>query len=142
MISLVDSNVWLSLAADGHIHHTLALQWFDLQAAATCGLCRITQMALLRHVTNSKIMGVNVQTQAQAWVTCDTLLNDPRVVFLAEPLNLETQFRGFTQGAAPAHKLWTDAYLAAFAISSAAQLVTLDRGFHRFPGLAVLVLGE
>lgn len=36
--------------------------------------------------------------------------------------------------------LWTDAYLAAFAKSGGLRLVSFDRGFTRFSGLALLVL--
>jgi predicted nucleic acid-binding protein len=37
---------------------------------------------------------------------------------------------------------WTDAYLAAFAVSSGARLVTFDSDFGRFGGLACLRLAE
>lgn len=64
-ISLVDANVWLAIAVDGHIHHAAAVMWFDSQAEGTSAFCRITQLALLRHLTNPKIMGAaNVQTQS------------------------------------------------------------------------------
>jgi predicted nucleic acid-binding protein len=56
-ISLVDANVWLAIALDGHVHHAAALAWFDGQAEGTCAFCRITQLAFLRHLTNPKIMG-------------------------------------------------------------------------------------
>ena len=99
-------------------------------------------MALLRHLTNSKIMGVNVQTQAEAWQAYDKLANDGRVILLPEPGTLERRLRSLTQASSPSHGLWTDAYLAAFAIESNAQLVTFDRGFGGFSGLDLLVLGE
>ncbi len=140
MIKLADANVWLAASADGHAHHVWAKEWFDAQGQQTCAFCRVTQMALLRHLTNSKIMGVNVQTQAEAWQTYDKLANDPRVIFLVEPAPLETKFRSLTQATSPSHGLWTDAYLAAFAIESQTQLVTFDQGFSRVTGLDLLVL--
>ena len=42
-------------------------------------------MALLRHLTNSKIMGENVLTQKKAWSAYEELRNDPRVIFAIEP---------------------------------------------------------
>ncbi len=37
-------------------------------------------------------------------------------------------------------KLWTDAYLAAFAVSGGLRMVSCDGVFHRFPGLEFLNL--
>jgi predicted nucleic acid-binding protein len=37
-------------------------------------------------------------------------------------------------------KLWMDAYLAAFALSGAYQLVTTDKAFRQFKGVDLLVL--
>ena len=140
-IKLPDANVWLAMAFSDHAHHAKARSWFQAQADDSCALCRITQMALLRHLTNSKIMGAFVQSQQDAWRHYDALANDPRVVFLSEPAGVETRFRGFTQAPSPSHAVWTDAYLAALALVFPAQLVTFDRGFDRFPGLDLLVLG-
>ena len=141
-IKLPDANIWLAIAADGHSHHDAAKDWFNVQLEQSCALCRITQMALLRHLTNSKIMGENVQSQAEAWRACDLLRNDSRVVFLSEPASVEPLFRGFTQSSSPNHKIWTDAYLAAFAHASQSQLVSFDQGLRRFAGLDLLVLNS
>jgi toxin-antitoxin system PIN domain toxin len=136
----VDANVWLALAFSDHVHHAKAKAWFGVQADGTCGFCRLTQLALLRHLTNAKIMGRFVQTQQAAWANYDKLANDPRVLFLPEPTNLEATFRKFTQTALTAHGAWTDAFLAAFAVESQAQLVSFDQGFRRFAGLDFLPL--
>jgi predicted nucleic acid-binding protein len=85
-------------------------------------------------------MGRFVQSQQDAWRNYDRLAMDPRVLFLAEPPAVETAFRAHTQADSPSHGLWTDAYLAAFAMASQAQLVTLDQGLGRFSGLSLLVL--
>ena len=53
---------------------------------------------------------------------------------------MEAAFRGLTQAPTPSHGVWTDAYLAAFAITSQAQLITFDQGFSRYAGLDLLVL--
>ncbi|MGA2863201.1 MAG: TA system VapC family ribonuclease toxin [Verrucomicrobiota bacterium] len=139
-ISLPDANVWLALVFSDHVHHAKAKAWFDAQADGSCAFCRLTQMALLRHLTNAKIMGHFLQNQQEAWRSFDRLANDPRVVFLPEPPSAEASFRTFTQALSPAHALWTDAYLAAAAVGSQSRLVTFDQGFSRFSGLEVLIL--
>lgn len=140
VIKLADANVWLALAFSDHQHHGKAKAWFDPLPEGTAAFCRVTQMALLRHLTNAKIMGRFVQTQQDAWKNYDRLANDPRVVWLDEPPGLEAAFRGFAHSGFPAHERWTDAYLASFALASTAQLVTFDRGFTRFAGLDLFAL--
>jgi uncharacterized protein len=138
---LVDANVWLAIAVDGHAHHVPAVRWFDGQAEGTCAFCRITQLALLRHLTNPKIMGeANVQTQAEAWLAYEALATDPRVLFVDEPTVIGAVFKSLTQLSRPAHKRWTDAYLAAFATAIHAEVVTFDADFNRIPGVAVKLL--
>lgn len=139
-IKLPDANVWLAIAVDGHAHHAAAENWFNAQLEQTCAFCRVTQMALLRHLTNSKIMGENVQSQVEAWRAYDVLLQDFRVVFLSEPAALEPGFRNFSESDSPSHEHWTDAYLAAFAARVPAQLVTFDKGFSRFAGIDLHLL--
>src|SRR5579859_3518467 len=57
IISLPDVNVRIALAAEGHVHHLPARDWFTAQSNASVAFCRITQMGLLRLLTNSKVMG-------------------------------------------------------------------------------------
>jgi predicted nucleic acid-binding protein len=64
---LLDANVWLALAANKHIHHARAKAWFTSRGDRRCAFCRVTQFALLRHLTNRAIMGPNVRTPAEAW---------------------------------------------------------------------------
>ena len=140
-VSLIDANVWLALAVDAHLHHEPARTWFDSQPDESCVFCRITQLALLRHLTNSKIMGTsNVQTQQQAWRSYEAFAADPRVVYRDEPVGLSTSFQSLTQSSFPAHKQWTDAYLAAFAECHSMEIVTFDAGFKSFAGLRVQLL--
>ena len=140
VINLPDSNVWLALAFSDHVHHARAKAWFDAQSESTCAFCRITQMALLRHLTNSKIMGRFVQNQQGAWRAYDAFANDPRVVFLAEPPELEKPYRKLTGSSFPSLEAWTDAYLAAFAVESKTQVISFDAGFKRFSGLQFITL--
>lgn len=140
-ISLVDANVWLALAVDAHPHRAPAQTWFDCQPDASCAFCRVTQMALLRHLTNSKIMGtLDVQSQEQAWRTYEAFAADPRVVYVDEPAGLTPVFKSLTHSSSPAHKQWTDSYLAAFAVCLSLEVVTFDTGFKASPGQHVRLL--
>lgn len=135
VISLPDANVWLALAFSDHVHNATATAWFGGQPEESCGFCRVTQMALLRHLTNSRIMGTFVRSQRSAWLAYDQLVRDPRVTYIHEPPGLGCTLRRYTQAESVSHALWTDAYLAAFAVESQMRLVTFDRGFTRFGGL-------
>lgn len=140
-IRLVDANVWLALAFSDHAHHERSMAWFATQRESTCAFCRITQLALLRHLTNKIIMGAFVQTQQGAWAAYDKFMSDPRVLFMVEPVGLEAEFRHHTQAESPPHQHWTDAYLAAFAKLAPAGVSTFDQGFRRFAGLDLELLG-
>ena len=139
-IKLLDANVWLALAFSDHAHHELAKSWFEQMPDESCAFCRVTQLALLRHLTNSNIMGAFVQTQQQAWSTYDKMAADARVMFIEENPETEMQFRSVTQRGSPSRQLWTDAYLSALAISSGIQLVTLDKHFPTGGNLDLLIL--
>lgn len=65
-ISLPDVNVWLALAAEGHIHHASGLDWFSAQPDGSIAFCRVTQMGLLRLLTNSSAMGRGPRMVSQA----------------------------------------------------------------------------
>ena len=140
-VNLIDANVWLALAVDAHAHHAAARDWFAAQADGSCAFCRLTQLAILRHLTNVKILGLaNVQTQERAWHAYETLAADPRVIYLDEPPGLTAVFKSLTQTSQPAQKRWTDAFLAAFAMCRGLEVVTFDADFAGFKGLSVRLL--
>ena len=82
----------------------------------------------------------NVQTQVEAWRAFEALAADPRVVYLDEPPALTSVFKSLTQVARPAHKRWTDAFLAGFALGYGLEVVTFDADLTSFPGLSVRLL--
>jgi predicted nucleic acid-binding protein len=62
---LPDVNVWLALCSDRHEHHGKATDW--LEAVRTpVYFCRVTQMALLRLLTNPKVMETDILTPQNA----------------------------------------------------------------------------
>jgi len=137
---LVDANVWLALCSDRHVHHAAAHRWFPTVPPGGAFLCRLTQLALLRLLTNARVMGVDVLTQAGAWSVYDRLRQDARVGYTDEPLGLEAAFRHLTQTRQPAAGAWTDAYLAALAETRGLTVVSFDRGFRRLGGIDALIL--
>jgi toxin-antitoxin system PIN domain toxin len=139
-IRLVDSNLWLALCFGGHQHHQLGASWFESLNSGEAGFCRITQMALLRHLTNSTIMGSYVLSQRRAWSCFDRLFEDDRVIFLEEPDELELRWRTLTRSDEPKQYFWTDAYIAAFALVSRIKVSTIDQDFSRFRGLEIELL--
>jgi uncharacterized protein len=85
-------------------------------------------------------MGKQTVTPAAAWKWYARFLALPEVKLMAEPAGLDEQLKRFCDFGRTSPNLWTDAYLAAFAVCAGARLVTFDRGFSRFSGLDVLVL--
>ena len=97
-------------------------------------------MGLLRLLTNRRVMGADVLTQAEAWGVYQRIRQDSRVHFLSEPAGLEQQWRRFSSQPQPATNLWTDAYLLAFARLRDLRVVSFDKGFERFTDPQTLVL--
>ena len=100
----------------------------------------MVQLALLRLLANTAILGEYAISAAQGWALLEELASNERVEFLAEPRDLSSLLPGLLKYNVPTGKLIADAYLAAFAISGSLRLVTLDRGFRQYKGLAVELL--
>jgi predicted nucleic acid-binding protein len=66
---------------------------------------------------------------------------DPRVHFIQEPLRLQPELKRLTQQKTKSSKIWTDVYLAAFAIQANLELVSFfDTGSRNSPGLNCMIL--
>lgn len=138
---LLDVNVWVAAVTDRHVHHPVVLDWLSRQTA-DLAMCRITQMGVLRLLSNPSSMRVDVVTRAEAWAVIDQLRADDRVRWVSEPSNLEQVWRAISAREDDSHRLWTDDYLAAFAQAAGSTLVTLDRDFaRRYPSVRVETLG-
>ncbi|MGH3450112.1 MAG: TA system VapC family ribonuclease toxin [Haloechinothrix sp.] len=127
---LLDVGVWLAAVWRGHVHHTRVAEWFDGQSGDLV-LCRITQMGLLRLLSNPAVMGDDVLARADAWRVIDRLRADDRIRWAGEPAQLEPAWRAVSARDDNSHKLWTDDYLAAFVQAAGLELVTLDMAFQR-----------
>jgi len=143
-VILADVNVWLATVVEAHPHHHAAVRWWKeevLPAGGTVFFCRVTQLGLLRLLSNEAVMGPARRSPAEAWHDYDQLLSQPPVSFLAEPEQLDERIRAHTFERQRSASLWTDAYLAAFAQGAKVRLATFDRGFRRFEELDLTVLG-
>jgi hypothetical protein len=141
MTCLPDVNVWVALAVAEHVHHKPAREWFETVLGDTLAFCRVTQMGLLRLLTNPRVMAGDALTAARAWDLLEAFYSDSRILFAAEPPGLECAWRAATrQRHRAGPNFWTGAYLAAFASTAGHQLVSFDQGFSRFAGLRVRIL--
>ena len=144
---LCDTNVWLALAISGHGHHVSARRWFDsVPDPARVAFCRATQQSFLRLLTNAAVLapyGNPPLTNKQAWAAYEALAADERVVPpAAEPEGLEARWKRLAARNEASPKLWMDAYLAAFALTSGSTMVTTDVAFRQFRGLDLILLSS
>jgi toxin-antitoxin system PIN domain toxin len=144
-MQLCDANVWLALALSRHMHHDAARAWLDtIDDPGTIHFCRATQQSLLRLLTNRTVLGAYGNaplTNAEAWSAYAALLADDRIMMTtAEPSGLEDKWRTFAVRQSASPKVWTDAYLAAFAFSGGFELVTTDTDFKQYHGINLRLL--
>jgi toxin-antitoxin system PIN domain toxin len=139
MMDLLDVNLWVALVDKRHVHHSLAEAYWSQNGANQLAFCRITMLGFLRLTTSPKAV-VNPKKNAEAWAIYQAFMALPNIPFLAEPAGLNAHFQTLTTQAALPHRLWTDAYLAAFALAGGCRLVSFDADFSRFPGLNFLHL--
>jgi hypothetical protein len=76
---LVDVGVWLAGVWGRHVHYPVASDWLNRQADGLV-FCRVTQMGLLRLLSNSAIMRDDSVDRSQAWRLFDQLWSDERVL--------------------------------------------------------------
>jgi uncharacterized protein len=139
MTDLPDVNLWLALVDQRHVHHHQAKVYWGQQSASQIAFCRLTMLGFLRLCTNANAVA-NPKTNVEAWAIYRQLTALPIVRFLADPPDMDVHFLAFSTQSSFSHRLWTDAYLAAFALAGGSRLVSFDADFTRFPGLHCLHL--
>jgi hypothetical protein len=120
--------VWVALHHQKHLHHDSALAWFNgLEERKKLAFCRQSQLGLFRLLTTFAVLGDEVSTQQQCWTIYEKWIAGERAVMLPEPPAIETAFRARSNATQSQPKVWTDAYLAAFAETAGLTLVTFDK---------------
>jgi hypothetical protein len=136
-VILLDVGVWLAAVWGRHAHHRVAANWLTAQTDDLL-FCRVTQMGLLRLLSNPAIMAGDAIDRSKVWRVFDQLWADERVLWADEPAELDAVWRAMSAHHDKSHKLWTDDYLAAFAQTSGAALATLDRKLPaRYPSVRI-----
>ncbi|RIH81229.1 Ribonuclease VapC41 [Meiothermus luteus] len=136
-MDLPDLNVWFALLVPEHPFHPRARSYWEGTGAV--GLVRVTALGLLRLLTNPKAMDGKPLELGEAWGIYRELRVSSSVPLWEEPDGLEEAFANLVARGFPP-RLWTDAYLAAFAMAGGYRLVTFDRDFLSFSGLECLLL--
>jgi hypothetical protein len=139
-IYLPDVNVWIALAVDAHPHHAVAKKWFEELNEALLVFCRVTEMGLLRLLTNAHVMSGQPLSARKAWEVRLAFESDTRIQFSAEPEGFEAIWRKTARAGDVGSNFWTDAYLSSFCAGVGATMVTFDRRFGRRTPCRVLLL--
>lgn len=133
---LPDVNVLIAAFRADHPQHALCRNWLVnvVSGEARFAISTLVLSAVVRITTNNRIFQAP-STSEQAFGFCNDLLTQPHCQ-LVEPgerhwhifhrICAEIDVRG---------RRVSDAWLAALAIESGSEWVTLDRDFARFPGL-------
>jgi uncharacterized protein len=129
-LNFLDANVWLALLWSRHVHSERAKEWFEQSGEEQFFFCRFSQLTVLRLLATESILGRDVRNLSPAWDLWDKIWADPKIAFLAEPENLETEFRARTRLTRRSPKVWADAYLLSFATVAGLKLVTFDRAIQ------------
>ena len=141
MRCIADANVLLPVLAEGHAHQVPANAWWDASEDGDVGLSLQVRMALLRLLSNSRVMGSSVLRPAQAWGAVQSLIDDPRIEMLDKvPATHGKLWYDNVARREPSPELWTDAWLAALAQAHDREMVTFDRGFRSFSKLKLHLL--
>lgn len=139
MNDLLDINVWLALIDKRHTHHAIAARYWADPAVQSRAFCRITANGFLRLSTQARVLP-NPLSPHEAWITYRQFLSLPTIRWLPEPPGLDDRYCALSCAPGFVNHLWTDSYLAAFAMLGQLRLVSLDNDFSRFAGLDFLHL--
>ena len=140
---LADVNVWLATLVEEHPHHDAATRWWRMEvlpAGEHVAFCRLTQLGLLRLLSNERVMGRKRLDHVQAWTTFTSVAAQESVTVLDEPAGTDRRLADLCSRHRSSPGFWSDAYLAAFALAGQHRIASFDRGFRRFEGLHLLFL--
>jgi uncharacterized protein len=128
-IYLADGNLLVALTVQDHIHHGIALNWFET-VAPDLATCPITEGTLLRFLVREGWRAFD------AAAVLDAVRERPWHRFWPDAIPYDTAHLAGVIG----HRQVTDAYLVALARHQGGQVATLDKGLAALHGEAVHLL--
>lgn len=133
---LFDVNVLVNAHREDAHHHEPCRSVLEesLDAPASFGLTPVVLSGFLRIVTHHRIFEIPTPL-ADAIEFTERLRSYPQAVAIDPGRRHWGIFSTLCVDARATGNLIPDAYLAALAIESGSEFVTMDRGFARFPGL-------
>ncbi len=140
--SLVDVNVLLPVLLPQHPAHRAAHDWLMQRpsGALTCWSWP-TQLGVVRLLSQPRVMGRAALAPVAALQTWAALVDATGLQQAAHPPPEHAQhLRELAAGRAVSPNFWTDAWLAALALSLDCEMVSFDRGFQSFAGLRLKLL--
>jgi toxin-antitoxin system PIN domain toxin len=141
MPALCDINFLFVLATDQHEHHARAAAWLEQAGPGDAIVCRQAQLGFFRLLNNPAVLQEEALRSDACWRVWQQLIRDERFRFMSEePEGVDELLKRFTDRREFTPKLWTDAYLAAFAKAAGFSIVTFDAAFRQFQGIQVEVL--
>ena len=135
-MELLDVNVLVYAHREDAPNHVQFRGWLErtIQSDAPFGLADQALAGFLRIVTHPRVFDPPSPMET-ALRFVEGLIGQPNAVRLAPGPRHWDLFTRLCRDASVKGNLVPDAYLAALAIESGAELVTTDRDFARFPGL-------
>ncbi len=140
---LVDANVLLYAVNEDAVHHTAAQEWLDSAFAqsTTVGFSWNVVLAFLRISTHHGVFERPLSPD-EAVAEVRTWLSQPSAAVVEPTARHLDVLAGLLLSAGTAGNLVSDAHVAALAIEYAAELISFDADFGRFPGLAWCMPGS
>lgn len=126
--ALLDLNILTALLWPAHEHHEAAHRWFGARCKARWATCAITELGLIRLVTNPSFSR-DALSPTDALVLLSSNLAHENHDFWIEDLSVAVAL-GSVPHKLQGHKQVTDAYLLALAAHHRGVLATFDRGIE------------
>lgn len=132
---LPDATVLINALRQDAEAHTACRSWLldATRAGAQIGLCEPVETAIIRISTLPRVSFVSMEAVLGFWL--EDLWSYPATRRLTATPAQNRLFARLLQDLGLIGNDVNDAWLAALAIDHGATLVSLDRGFSRFPGL-------
>ena len=124
MATLLDVNLLVSLAWPNHVHHQVALEWFQRNHAEGWATCPLTESGFVRVSSNVAIVPA-ARTPREAILLLRRIVALPHHEFWHDDVSLATSAT-LAQIPLVGHRQVTDAHLLALTLHRRGRLATLD----------------